>query len=116
DELIGLAQESDDELIQRAGDVLANWDRQANADSVGAVLFAAWASDYIGPRGFEAFTTAWDINDPLNTPSGIADPDGALDSLKKVARQLDALRALGGGIDVAYGDVFRLRYGEYDLP
>ena len=29
---------------------------------------------------------------------------------------VEALKALGGGIDVKYGDVFRLRYGKVDLP
>jgi acyl-homoserine-lactone acylase len=116
DELITLAAASDDELLQSAGEVLANWDRHADADSVGAVLFAAWANDYITPRGIDAFTVPWALDDPLNTPSGIADPEAALASLKKVATQLNALKAFGGGIDVAYGDIFRLRYGDYDLP
>ena len=116
DDLIALAAQSDDELVQQAGDVLANWDRHADAESVGTVLFAAWANDYITPRALSAFVTPWSIDDPLNTPRGIADPDAALQSLQKVAKQLNALRALGGGIDVKYGDVFRLRYGDYDLP
>ena len=116
DDLIAAAEASGDELVQRAGDILAKWDRQTNADSVGAVLFAAWANDYITPLGFAAFKTAWDINDPLNTPRGLSDPEAAIASLKKVGKQLDALKALGGGMDVKYGDVFRLRYGTYDLP
>jgi acyl-homoserine-lactone acylase len=115
-DLIVAAEASDDELVQRAGDILAKWDRQTNADSVGAVLFAAWANDYITPLGFAAFKNTWDINDPLNTPRGLADPDGAIVSLKKVAAQLDALKLFGGGMDVKYGDIFRLRYGTYDLP
>jgi acyl-homoserine-lactone acylase len=116
DDLITLAAASDDALVQDAREVLANWDRHADADSVGAVLFAAWANDYITPRGIVAFTVSWSLDDPLNTPSGIADPEGAIASLKKVATQLNALKAFGGGIDVAYGDIFRLRYGDYDLP
>jgi acyl-homoserine-lactone acylase len=36
--------------------------------------------------------------------------------LREVAQQLEALRLLGGGIDVAYGDAFRMRVGDYDLP
>lgn len=116
DDLLVVAAGSDDELVQRAGGILAAWDRQANADSVGAVLFAAWANDYITPLGFAAFETAWDVNDPLNTPRGLADPEAAVASLKKVSQQLEAFKLFGGGIDVPYGDIFRLRYGDYDLP
>ncbi len=116
DDLIDAASKSDDELTQKAVEVLRNWDRQTNADSVGAVLFVAWASAYIEPLGFKAFAVPWDINDPLNTPHGLSDPDGAVAALTQVAKQLDGLKALGGGIDVPYGDVFRLRYGDVDLP
>lgn len=116
DDLIAAASQSDSEIVQKANGVLTNWDRQANADSVGAVLFALWAQDYINAVGFEAFVTPWSIDDPLNTPRGLRDPDAAVASLEKVAKQLEALRALGGGIDVPWGDVFRLRYGDVDLP
>lgn len=116
DDLIAAAESSDDELVQRAVEVLRGWDRQANADSVGAVLFALWAQAYIEPLGFDALAIPWDVNDPLNTPRGLADPDGAVATLSEVATQLEALRLLGGGIDVPWGDVFRLRYGEVDLP
>lgn len=116
DDLITAASKSDSDIVQKAVKVLQNWDRHADADSVGAVLFVAWAKAYIEPTGFKAFAVPWDINDPLNTPHGLADPDAAVASLEQVAKQLDALKALGGGIDVKYGDVFRLRYGKVDLP
>jgi acyl-homoserine-lactone acylase len=116
DDLLAAAEASDDPVVNRAADILANWDRRADADSVGAVLFAAWANDYITPLGFAAFKIEWDINDPLNTPRGLSDPEVAVESLKKVGKQLDALKVFGGGMDVKYGDVFRLRVGDYDLP
>lgn len=116
DDLIAAASQSDDELVRRAADVLMQWDRRADADSVGAVLFAAWAAAYIRPLGLDALAVPFDVNDPLNTPRGLADPAGAVDSLQRVAEQLELLRLLGGGIDVKYGDVFRLRYAGYDYP
>ena len=112
----GVADETGDELLQRSIDVLSGWDGRTDADSVGAVLFIAWASAYIEPIGFDAFAVQWDINDPINTPDGLSDPDGAVATLQAVAGELDALSLLGIGIDVPYGDVFRLRVGEYDLP
>lgn len=116
DDLIAAASDSDVEIVQQAAEVLANWDRQANADSRGAVLFFAWADFYIEPLGFAALGGEWDPNDPFNTPRGLADPAGAVAALEEVATQLEALRVLGAGIDVAYGEIFRVRAGEYDLP
>lgn len=116
DDLIAAARESDVDIVLRAADVLENWDRHADADSVGAVLFTAWAFDYIQPLMFDAFAVPYDVNDPLNTPRGLANPQAAVASLERVARQLELLRALGGGMDAPYGDIFRLRWGNVDLP
>lgn len=116
DDLLAAAKTSDSDIVQKAAEVLAAWDRHADADSRGAVLFAAWAAAYIRPLGFAAFSIPFDINDPLNTPRGLADPAAALAALETTARQLEALRLLGGGMDVAYGDIFRIRYAGQDLP
>lgn len=116
DDLIAAAEQSDDDLIERCAAVLRAWDRQADANSVGAVLFTAWAAGYLRPVGFEAFAVPWDMNDPFNTPRGLKDPAGAVEGLKRVAQQLELLRPLGGGFDMAYGDAFRMRVGDYDLP
>jgi len=116
DDLVAAASKSDDPLVQRSADVLQKWDRHADPDSVGAVLFTAWAAAYLRPIGFTAFATSWDVNDPFNTPRGLKDPAGAVEGLKKVAEQLELLRPLGGGIDMKYGDAFRMRVGKYDLP
>lgn len=116
DDLIAAARESDEAIVQRAADVLEAWDRHTDADSVGAVLFTAWALDYIPPILFDVFAVPYDINDPLNTPRGLADPEGAVAALARAARQLELLRLVGGGIDVPYGDIFRLRWGDVDLP
>lgn len=118
DDLIAAAQASDDETAQKAAEILAAWDRHADKDSVGAALFTAWALDYVQRIGYAAFETQWDINDPIHTPRGLADPHGAVDALVNVATQLELLRAFGGGMDVKYGDAFRLRYRDsgVDLP
>jgi acyl-homoserine-lactone acylase len=118
EDLIAAAQASDNETAQKAAEILAAWDRRADKDSVGAALFTAWALDYVQRIGYAAFAIQWDIADPLNTPRGLADPEGAVQSLITVANQLELLRALGGGMDVKYGDAFRLRYRDsgVDLP
>ena len=116
DDLILAARQSENEILGQAADILSTWDRTADADSVGSVLFTLWILAYFDELGAHVYAEPWDINDPLNTPSGLADTDIALQKLEEVATQLEALRILGGGMDVAYGDVFRLRVGEYDLP
>lgn len=116
DDLIAAAEQSDVELVQKAAEVLRGWDGHADAESVGAVLFAAWAAAYVRPLGFDALAVQWDIRDPFNTPRGLADPQGAVEGLKQVAEQLELLRLIGGGIDMPYGDAFRMRVGDYDLP
>lgn len=116
DDLIAAAEESPVELVQRAAEVLKNWDRRADETSVGAVLFAAWAADYLGRFGFSALAVPFDLSDPLNTPRGLVDPIGAVEALQRVAAQLELLRPLGAGIDVPYGSIFRMRVGQYDLP
>lgn len=113
DDLLEAARGSDSAIVQQAVAVLEAWDRRADADSRGAVLFAAWANAFVS---IESFVTPWDLNDPLNTPRGLIDPEGAVAALEMVATELNRLRLIGAGMDVPWGDVFRLRVGEYDLP
>jgi acyl-homoserine-lactone acylase len=113
DDLVAAARESSDELVQEAADVLANWNRNTDADSRGAVLFIFWFESYTGQQGFDIFSVPFDINDPFNTPSGLSDPAGAVVFLREVAAHVQREY---GALDVPYGDVMRLRVGEYDLP
>ncbi|MCB9455302.1 MAG: acylase [Anaerolineaceae bacterium] len=112
-DLIAAAQASDSDLAKQAADVLAAWDGNTNADSQGAVLFILWFESYAQQTGFDMFATPFDINDPFNTPSGLSDPAGAVAALEVVAAQVQENY---GTLDVPYGDVMRLRVGEYDLP
>lgn len=110
DDLIPAAQKHGDELARRAADVLAAWDRQANANSKGAVLFSFWVNNLDLDK---AFTTPWQEKSPLTTPDGLADPKSAVKTLSDVAAKVEKTY---GALDVAWGDVFRLRYGSLDLP
>ncbi len=110
DDLISAARKHGDELARRAADILETWDRQAEANSRGAVLFAFWAQEI----DFEsAFTTPWKEDSPRTTPDGLADPQGAAKALSSVAAKVEKAY---GQLDVAWGDVFRLKYGDVDLP
>ena len=108
-ELIQAIRQNEDESIQHAGDVLENWDRKADKDSRGAVLFSAWVDEI----GFGMFAKPWDAKDPGNTPKGLANPSAAIQALKiAIEKVIDAY----GAIDVPWGEVNRLKFADKDLP
>lgn len=114
DDLINAAMnlegEQNHEMVHRAVDVLKNWDRNADADSQGAVLFAAWAQEMDLSN---IFAIPWNKNAPLSTPNGLSDPQSAVAALVTAATQVETAY---GSLDVPWGDVFRLRYVNVDLP
>lgn len=125
DDLVAAAREHGDETARRAADVLAGWDRSANADSKGAVLFDRWAERMgLAKVGFgldeesrrlmrETFTTPWAPGSPFTTPIGLKDKGKAAAVLGTVAREiLDQY----GSLSVEWGEVHRIRYGGRDLP
>ncbi len=109
DELTAAVGPRSSDLTRQAARVLEDWDRRADAGSRGAVLFAEW----VRTLGAGMFATSWQEGEPLTTPKGLADPVAAVAALEKAAR---ATRGRFGSLDVPWGEVFRLRIGERDLP
>ncbi|MEH2349555.1 MAG: acylase [Nostoc sp.] len=95
---------------EKAANVLESWDRQANADSRGAVLFAFWVQQMDWDK---TFSKPWSENSPRTTPDGLADPESAVKTLQAVAAEVEKTY---GALDVPWGKVFRLRLGDVDLP
>ena len=93
-----------------AVEVLKKWDHQANPDSRGAVLFSLWASTLGHNR---IFSKLWQADNPLNSPTGLADINTALAVLEGVAAQM---KYLYGSLDVAWGDFVKMKAGKYQLP
>ena len=110
DDLIPAARRVGSELGRQAADVLEAWDRKADANSRGAVLFAAWARSMPASNWF---ATPWNENSPLTTPDGLANPASAVKVLEAAAT---TVKLLYGRLDVPWGEVARLRYGNVDLP
>ena len=110
DDLIPAARRVGGELASQAADVLEAWDRKADADSRGAVLFAVWARSMPDANWF---ATPWNENSPLTTPDGLANPEDAVKVLETAAT---TVKLLYGALDVPWGEVARLRYGKADLP
>jgi acyl-homoserine-lactone acylase len=117
DDLVAAARASGSAPAREAADVLAAWDRTADTDSRGGVLFALWGMsmfpmDVLTP---EAFAIPWDPSDPLATPDGLADPAAAVAQLEVAAV---SLRDRVGALDVPWGAINRLRREgtDIDLP
>lgn len=110
DDLIRAARQSRNPVADAAADVLNTWDRQANTDSRGAVLFIFWLQA-MDPDSL--FATPWSEDQPLTTPHGLADPADAAAKLEAAAVKIESLY---GDLDVKWGDVFRLRSARVNLP
>ncbi|WP_161630620.1 penicillin acylase family protein [Pseudoduganella violaceinigra] len=80
-----------DVLLLKACTVLANWDRKADLESRGAVLFREfWNS---AARLPDRWSTAFDPSDPVHSPRGVAPAviPAMLAALKEAAQRLQAL-------------------------
>jgi acyl-homoserine-lactone acylase len=116
DELIEAARATRRPSAVEAADVLAAWDRQAQPESRGAVLFTLWimAAGRAG-QGSDGGVMArpWSLDSALSTPRGLRDPAAAARTLEQVAAQV---RKQYGALDVPWGEVMRIRHGGQDLP
>ncbi|HLO85957.1 MAG TPA: acylase [Nostocaceae cyanobacterium] len=110
DDLIPAVRKYGNQLAQQAANVLEKWDRQANANSQGAVLFTAWADKLDFDQ---AFSQPWNENQPLTTPDGLANPKQAVELLEQAATEVQKTY---NNLDISWGEVFRLRSGKIDLP
>ncbi len=113
EELIAAAEREGDADAKRAAEVLARWDRHADAESRGAVLFSRWVRHWYRATRGQGFASPWRLDSALTTPAGLANPSDAVRTLSTAAREVVKDY---GALDVPYGDVMRLRYGGKDLP
>ena len=114
DELLPAAKRYGSANARRAAAVLEAWDRRADAASRGAVLFQAFADK--GAERFPhstLFATPWSETSPRITPDGLSDPAGAVAVLEAAANEV---KSDYGSLDVAWGEVHRLRIDDVDLP
>ncbi|HEY9814214.1 MAG TPA: penicillin acylase family protein [Candidatus Obscuribacterales bacterium] len=109
-DLFAATQPQAGSLLQQALEVLAQWNRRADADSRRAVLFAAWA-DEIDPD--QLFTVPWNSDQPLTTPRQLTHTTEAIAALEKAATQVQQTH---GQLDISWGEVFRLKLGNRNLP
>ncbi len=112
DDLFAAIDKSKSSKAREAKTVLENWDREADAESKGIVLFHTWLQKF-GVLEDSNYATPWDMKSPITTPDGIADSKRAV---KLLEESVDEIKKKFGNLDVAYGDVFRIKYNGKDLP
>ena len=112
-ELIVAAREDGGGNVVAAAEVLEGWDGNADVGSRGAVLFLAWAESFYGRVGGDPFVVPWDAEDPMGTPRGLVDPDLAVRVLDQAS---STVLERYGALDVPFGDVYRIRRDDLDLP
>jgi acyl-homoserine-lactone acylase len=101
--------------------LLERWDNTTSPESRGSVLFEIWWQHYSGIRedrrqpfpDSQRYAKVWSVDDPLKTPSGLADKDRAVSSF---AWAIEETKRRFGNFDVSWGDVHRVRRGKTDVP
>jgi len=101
--------------------LLERWDNTTSPQSRGSVLFEIWWQHYSGIRedrrqpfpDSQRYAKVWSLDDPLKTPSGLADKDRAVSSF---AWAIEETKKRYGSFDVSWGDVHRVRRGKVDVP
>lgn len=115
DDLIAAVAASESGPAKEAATLLERWDRSADADSRGAVLFVEWwrVLGQATRGGTSTWSRPWSAESPRSTPDGLFDPAGAVTALETAAATV--VRKFGA-LDVKWGDVYRIRRDSVDLP
>jgi acyl-homoserine-lactone acylase len=112
DDLFAAVDASESKKAKEAKKVLENWDREANADSKGMLLFYSWARKFNVGRSAN-YTEPWSMDSPNTTPDGIADADRAVQLLEQTAIEVETKF---GSLDPNWGDYYRINYNGKNLP
>jgi len=112
DDLFIAVDKSNSEKAKAAKGVLETWDRKAEVDSKGMVLFYNWARKFHVWQNSN-YEVGWDMDNPNTTPDGLSDPARAVQLLEDAAYEIETKF---GRLDVPWGDYYRIRYNGKDLP
>ncbi len=93
-------------------EVIAAWDKTVAPGSRGGVLFETWWRRY-NTRGSQPYAEPWSASSPITTPRGLSDPARAVEAF---AWAVDETKRRYGALDVAWGEVHRVRRGDVDVP
>jgi acyl-homoserine-lactone acylase len=105
-----------DSTVLAAATLLEKWDNTAAPDSRGAVLFDTWfRRNGQGQPADSMYAVLWNPAEPLTTPRGIRE-DKQARAVEAFAWAVTETARRFGSIDVAWGDVHRVRMGSVDVP
>lgn len=115
EDLVIAARTYGGDRARRAAQVLESWDRTTDADSRGAVLYVAFLQRFLSRRwdAGTPFDVAWMQRAPFSTPDGLSDAEGAAAVLDQAAETVENEY---GTLDIAWGEVNRLRRDGIDVP
>ncbi len=100
------------ELTNESKTVLEKWDRKADNNSTGTLLFTEWALQ-MNPQEQDMFKIKWSEKSPMDTPDGLSDPEQAVKILEETAVKI---KETFGSLSVKWGDVCRINYNGIQLP
>ena len=112
DDLFEAVDNSNSDKAKEAKIVLENWDREANANSKGMLLFYNWAKKF-NVWNVTNYATRWSIKKPNTTPDGLANPMLAVQLLEEAAFEVESKF---GSLDTSWGDYYRINYNGKNLP
>jgi acyl-homoserine-lactone acylase len=115
EDLVLAARTHGSDRARRAAQVLEAWDRSADADSRGTVLWNEFLQRFLQRRwpGGSPFDVPWMASAPFSTPDGLADPEVTAQVLDSAA---EAVENTYGTLDLPWGEIHRLRRDSVDLP
>lgn len=102
-----------DTSLQRAVAVLRAWDNTVAPASRGGLLFETWWRRYQQQARDSAFAVKWSWQAITTSPRGLGQPTRAVEALQWAVQETARKH---GAIDVAWGDVHRVRRGTVDVP
>lgn len=109
DDLLDAVDKYPNELAKEAAEILKNWDKSTDRESKGSILFAKWY-DKIKR---DMFAIPWSPDNPVTTPDGLKNQKEAITLLTEAANEV--INSYGS-LDIAWGDVYRFRVGENEVP
>ncbi|WP_158991010.1 acylase [Mucilaginibacter sp. L196] len=111
-DLLGGIDRTSSPILQEAKQVLSKWDRNAENDSKGMVLFYAWAMAF-HPFNDYNYRVMWNHDQPNTTPMGLRDVKCCEGLLEHAALQV---KSVYGDLAVPWGTFSRLNRNGIDLP
>ena len=98
-------------ILQEAKQVLLKWDRSAENDSKGMLLFYIWAMNF-SPQNDYNYKVRWNRNRPNTTPYGLRDQKHSVQLLEQAAQYV---KAQFGDLSTTWGTYCRLQRNGLDL-